>query len=220
MITLRKKIPSIAIIDYGMGNIGSVRSAINACVRFGGSVRIAIASEGENLKKVDKIILPGVGAFGDAVTELKKNGLDEAIKERILSGVPFLGICLGLHLLFERSDESKGVKGLGILEGKVSRLKGKNIKVPHIGWNNIKLRTKNSELRTKILRNVRENAYVYFCHSYYAIPKDKDIIAATTDYGIKFASVITKGNIFGIQFHPEKSQKVGLKILENFIRYI
>lgn len=203
----------IAIIDYGMGNIASVRKA---CVKFGASV--TIVSGLKELDGVDKIILPGVGAFGDAMRQLTKMGLDSAIKEKILSGVPFLGICLGMHLLFERSQESKGVKGLGILKGEALRFKDKKIKVPHMGWNNIQIKSQKAKGKNTILKGVKDNSYAYFCHSYYVEPKDKTIVAAMTDYGGEFASVIAKDNIFGIQFHPEKSQRTGLKILEDFIK--
>lgn len=210
----------IAIVDYGMGNIASVKKA---CVHFGASARVV--TKPKELGMADKIILPGVGAFGDAMRQLTKMGLGSAIKEKILSGVPFLGICLGMHLLFEKSQESKGVKGLGVLGGEVTRFKDtclpagrKKLKVPHMGWNNIQVKSQKAKGKNTILKGVKDNSYVYFCHSYYVKPKDKTIVAAETDYGGKFASIIAKDNIFGIQFHPEKSQSTGLKILEGFIK--
>ncbi|MDP1853253.1 MAG: imidazole glycerol phosphate synthase subunit HisH [Candidatus Omnitrophota bacterium] len=215
-INTRKGISSgvkIAIIDYGMGNIASVRKA---CIHFGASA--GVVTRPKELGRVDKIILPGVGAFGDAMRQLTKMGLDSEIEEKISAGMPFLGICLGMHLLFEKSEESKGVKGLGILKGRVVKFKGMEIKVPHMGWNQIKIKYQKSNIKNAVLKGVKDNSYVYFCHSYYVAPVDKNIVAATTDYGGKFASVIAKDNIFGIQFHPEKSQRTGLKILEDFIK--
>lgn len=202
----------IAIIDYGMGNLASVQKA---CVSFGAKAEITAHPRG--LEGVDKIILPGVGAFGEAMHQLERIGLAGAIKNKIREGILFLGICLGMQLLFERSQESKGVKGLGILKGKVARFQDNRIKVPHMGWNTIEIRKSKFENRNVLLKNMRDDSYVYFCHSYYVEPKDKTIVRGTTDYGVKFASLIAKDNIFGIQFHPEKSQMVGLKILENFI---
>lgn len=202
----------IAILDYGMGNIASVKKA---CVHFGASVKV-VAKPNE-LDRVDKIILPGVGAFGDAAAELRKNGLFEPIQKKISSGMPFLGICLGMHLLFERSEESKGVKGLGILKGKVVRFQSKAIKIPHMGWNNIQFKRQNAKGKNVILKGINNDSCVYFCHSYYVKPQGKNVIVATTDYGVEFASVIARDNIFGIQFHPEKSQAIGLRILKNFL---
>lgn len=199
----------IAIVDYGMGNLASV---IKACISFGAEVKIT--QNPEEMEAIDKIILPGVGAFGDAAAQLKKIGLADAIKSKIKQGMPFLGICLGMHLLFDKSQESPRQNGLGVIGGKVIRFEGKDIKVPHIGWNQIE--AKNS--KSPLLETIENNAYVYFCHSYYVKPDGEDVIAATTDYGVKFASIISKDNIFGIQFHPEKSQKTGLAILENFIK--
>ena len=206
----------IAIIDYGMGNLASVQKA---CVSFGAKAEVAAHPRG--LEGADKIILPGVGAFGEAMHQLERIGLAGAIKNKIREGILFLGICLGMQLLFERSQESRGVKGLGILKGRVARLQDNRIKIPHMGWNSIKISAKGGSAsggKNAILKGVRDNSYVYFCHSYYVSPVDKNVIAAVTDYGVKFASVIAKDNIFGIQFHPEKSQRVGLKILENFIK--
>ena len=215
----------IAVIDYGMGNIHSVIKAIEA---FGQPARVAVAKE--DLEKAEKIVLPGVGGFADAMRELKKRGLEAAIIAVIKKKKPFLGICLGMQLLFEASEESEGAKGLGILKGKVVRFKvSANLKIPHIGWNQLRHVTK-SPLRLRsgqashqvtsdcsLLKDIPDNSYVYFCHSYYAVPKDESIAAARTDYGPDFVSVVCKDNLFGIQFHPEKSQSVGLKILENFI---
>lgn len=198
----------IVIIDYGMGNIHSVRKALESC---GGKVRVV--DKAEDLKSAEKIILPGVGAFDDAMNELNKRALTSAILHKIKSGVPFLGICLGMQLLFARSEEGKGAKGLGVFEGLVKGFTGtKDLKIPHIGWNQIK-----KQESCVLLEGVPDNSYVYFCHSYYPAPRDKHTIAAVTDYGIDFPSLLCKDKVFGAQFHPEKSQKVGLQILKNFV---
>jgi glutamine amidotransferase len=196
----------VAIIDYGMGNIHSVRKAIESC---GGKVMIADNAQG--LESAKKVVLPGVGAFDDAMDELIKRKLNRAILSAVKAGKPLLGICLGMQLLFTESEEGKQ-KGLGILKGSVRLLKGKDIKIPHIGWNQIKLQGK-----CPLLDGVADNSYVYFCHSYYPEPQESGVVAAFTNYGLDFASMVYKGNVFGSQFHPEKSQKVGLKILKNFV---
>ncbi|MDP2943826.1 MAG: imidazole glycerol phosphate synthase subunit HisH [Candidatus Omnitrophota bacterium] len=199
----------IAIIDYGMGNIHSVRKVIES---FG--LGHFIAREGGDLNKAEKIILPGVGAFADAMREFKKRGLDRAIIEQIKQKKPFLGICLGMQLLFNQSYEGEGSQGLGVLAGAVNKFSlSAEFKVPHIGWNQLRKKSQDCLL----LKDIADNSYVYFCHSYYVEPEDKNVIAAITDYGINFTSVVYKDNIFGVQFHPEKSQAIGLKVLENFI---
>ncbi len=212
----------VAIIDYGMGNLRSVQKALE---RVGGRTRIVSTKNG--LSRADKIVLPGVGAFGDAMKELTRLRLVEPIKKAIDEGKIFLGLCLGLQLLFDESEESRGVKGLGILKGKVkrfdfkgrgSRLKVQGLKVPHMGWNNIVQSSELGVRSSKILKGVPDGAYMYFVHSYYAEPMDKSVILTTTGYGINFVSGICKGNIYAFQFHPEKSQKAGLKILSNFVR--
>ena len=203
----------LAIIDYGMGNLRSVAKALEAA----GAARVKVTSEVRTIVKADKIVLPGVGAMNEAMRELKRLGLIEVIKKNIFKK-PFLGICLGLQLLFTESEEGGKIKGLGIFKGRVKRFSDK-LKVPHIGWNQI--RTKNSEPRTKncsIFKNIPDSSYFYFCHSYYIVPEDRSIVAATTGYGREFVSAIYKDNLFACQFHPEKSQKSGLKLLENFIR--
>lgn len=213
----------IVVIDYGMGNLRSVTKALQS---LGAPVKLS--SKTGDLEKARKIVLPGVGAFGDAVKELKRLKLFDCLRQKLKDEqTPFLGICLGLQLLFAKSQESKGTEGLSIFEG-TSRLFPKSVKVPQIGWNNIKVkgpclsgRQEGSKVKGNIcplLKDIPDNSYFYFCHSYFVVPKDKDIITATTDYGQEFASVIWQDNIFGVQFHPEKSQSVGLKILENFIR--
>jgi glutamine amidotransferase len=199
----------IAIIDYGMGNIHSVKKALE---HFG--AKIIITNNPKDIEASDKAILPGVGAFDDAMAELKKRKLIPALIEHIRNKKTFLGICLGMQLLLEESEEANKSKGLGILKGKVTRFPDKkSYAVPHIGWNQLKIERSDSPL----LKGIPDQSYAYFCHSYYPRPKDTGIVATTTDYGIDFASILWQDNIYGTQFHPEKSQAVGLKILENFV---
>ncbi len=201
----------IAIIDYGMGNLRSVQKAFE---KFCSNV--IVSASANDILKADKIVLPGVGAFKTAMDELKKRGLIDPIKESIEKGRPFLGICLGLQLLFSESEEGGRIKGLDVIKGKVKRFKHKDgLKIPHMGWNQI--RTTNDERRTTILDGVTDGSYMYFVHSYYAAPKDKDVILCETDYGRNFTSGVHKDNVYGFQFHPEKSQSAGLKIVENFV---
>jgi len=200
----------IAIIDYQMGNLRSVQKAF-----FKMGARAVVTSSKSEIARAKKVILPGVGAFGDGMKELKKLGLIQIIKDAICDDKPFFGICLGMQLLFDKSEEAPGIKGLGILKGDVKKFKlPSTYKIPHMGWNQIK---KSADKRG-LLRDIPDNSYVYFVHSYYCDPKDKTIITATTDYSIDFASMICKDNIFGCQFHPEKSQNTGLNIVKNFVR--
>ena len=200
----------IVIIDYGMGNLRSVEKAFEKYCS-----NAVVSSSAKDILKADKIILPGVGAFKVAMDELKKKGLIGPIKEAIEKGKPFLGICLGLQLLFSESEEGGKIKGLDIIKGRVKRFKEKKgQKVPHMGWNRIGVRCQVSGVR--ILDGVKDGSYMYFVHSYYVEPKDKDVILCETDYGGNFASGIRRDNVYGFQFHPEKSQAVGLKIVENF----
>ena len=199
----------IAIIDYGMGNIHSVAKAV---ALFGANP--VITNKKSGISSCDKIVLPGVGAFDDAISELEKQDLISVIKEQVNRKKPFLGICLGLQLLFESSQEAKINQGLGILGGRVVKfISGDNLKVPHMGWNDLKIVAGGCPL----LNGVTAGSQVYFCHSYYPKPADKSMIAATTDYGVKFSSVLWKDNVYGAQFHPEKSQDVGLRIIKNFV---
>lgn len=209
----------IAIIDYQMGNLRSVEKAF---LKVG--ARAVTTSDKNKISRADKIVLPGVGAFGDGMKELKKHGFVNIIKDAIAEGNPFFGICLGMQLLFEASEEAPGVEGLGIFEGKVKRFRfssklqapNSKLKIPHMGWNRI---VWSRELGVgSLIDNVVNGAYVYFVHSYYCDPKDKSIIAATTNYGMDFAAAVSRDNVCGCQFHPEKSQDVGLKILENFVK--
>ena len=200
----------IAIIDYGMGNIHSVSKAVELC-----GAKPVVTSKKSQLGSCAKIILPGVGAFDDAVTELEKLGLAEVICQQVKNKKPFLGICLGMQLLFESSQEAKSKAGLGILKGQVVKFSAKpGRKVPHMGWNNLD----DIDPGCPLLKGVGGNEQVYFCHSYYPEPIDKDVIAATCNYGVKFASVLARENVYGVQFHPEKSQAVGLKIIKNFVQ--
>ena len=197
----------IAIIDYGAGNLHSVKNALD----FLGADSIGTGSR-EEILNADKIILPGVGAFGDAMKCLEESGLVETVKEVAKSGKPFLGICLGLHLLFEESEETPGVKGLGVFKGKVVQIPDNgSLKIPHMGWNSIKV-TKDS----KILKSIGDEPYVYFVHSYY-VNADEDVISAYTEYGEKLDIAVERDNVFATQFHPEKSGETGMKILKNFI---
>lgn len=199
----------IAIIDYGMGNIHSVRKAFESL-----GAESVVATRPADLEKCQKIVLPGVGAFSDAMAELKKQGMLSAIKEQIDNKKAFLGICLGMQLLFEQSQEAGKTKGLGVLQGKVKKFSDKNsLKVPHMGWNQLKVNPK-----CPLLKGIADKSYVYFCHSYYPEPKNKLDIAATCEYGVDFCALIWRQNLYGTQFHPEKSQAVGIKILKNFIQ--
>ena len=197
----------IAIIDYDAGNLRSVEKAL----QYLGKETI-VTRDPEQIRKADKVILPGVGAFGDAMKKLQEYHLDTLIHEITDSGKPLLGICLGLQLLFEESEESQGVKGLGILEGKIKRIpEEKGLKVPHIGWNSLHL-----EHNGRLFHNIPENSYVYFVHSYYLEAKDPEIVKASTEYGVHIHASVEKNNLFACQFHPEKSSETGLQILKNF----
>ncbi|MDO4304648.1 MAG: imidazole glycerol phosphate synthase subunit HisH [Bacillota bacterium] len=197
-----------AIIDYDAGNIKSVEKALQAL-----GEEAVITRDKQLLLNADRVILPGVGAFGDAMEKLHAYGLVEVIREIVSKGIPFLGICLGLQLLFERSDESKGVSGLGLLKGEILRIPdAEGLKIPHIGWNSLKFPQKG-----KLFEGIAEDSYVYFVHSYYLKAAEEDIVKATTEYGVLIHASVEKGNIFACQFHPEKSSDVGLKILRNFI---
>ena len=197
-----------AIIDYDAGNIKSVEKALLAL-----GEEAIITRDRRVLLEADHVILPGVGSFGDAMDKLCHYGLVETIKQIVQKGTPFLGICLGLQLLFEESEESKGVKGLGLLKGKILRIPdGPGLKIPHIGWNSLKFPHKG-----RLFLGLPEESYVYFVHSYYLKAAEEEIVTATTEYGTLIHASVEKNNIFGCQFHPEKSSEVGLTILKNFI---
>jgi glutamine amidotransferase len=213
----------IALVDYGMGNLRSVEKAL---ARVGADVRIL--SDAKDALTADALVLPGVGAFGDCMKNLDKYELTGAVRSFIASRRPFLGICLGMQGLFEASEESPGVKGLKIFPGMVPRFhfndtgsqagtpvppKTSALKVPHMGWNELRITKRDCPL----LKGVADGSRVYFVHSYYCAPKDQSLTCATTEYGIEFCSMLWDGNVFATQFHPEKSQAVGLKMLENFV---
>ena len=198
----------IAIIDYDAGNIKSVEKALQKLGQ-----EVVITRDAETILNADKVILPGVGAFGDAMNNLKKYNLDQVIYQVVEKNIPFLGICLGLQLLFERSDESKGVDGLGILKGEILRIPDQDeLKIPHMGWNSLHLQNDG-----RLFRGLEENAYVYFVHSFYLKAEDEGIVKATTEYSTHIHASVEKGNVFACQFHPEKSSDVGLQILKNFV---
>lgn len=199
----------IGLIDYGAGNLHSVNNALQHL-----GAKVIIVRTPDELKSVEAIVLPGVGAFDDCVRALKSQGLFEHIRQRIKNGTPFLGICLGYQLLFDGSDEFGSTEpGMAIFSGRVVRFPNMpGLKVPQIGWNALRLIRPDCPL----FEGIPDGSYVYFVHSYYPVPTD-DVVATWTDYGVRFASSAWRDNVFGVQFHPEKSQKVGLKILANFL---
>lgn len=197
-----------AIIDYDAGNIRSVEKALQAL-----SEEAVVTRDRDTILKADRVILPGVGAFGDAMDKIRGYGLEEVIREVAANKTPFLGICLGLQLMFEKSEESEGVKGLSLLKGEIRRLPEiSHLKVPHIGWNSLVYPNKG-----RLFQGIPENSYVYFVHSYYLKAKEEEIVTASTEYGTTIHASVEKDNIFACQFHPEKSSDVGLTILKNFI---
>lgn len=199
----------IAVVDYDAGNIRSVEKAL----QFLGEEAV-ITREESVLMQADGVILPGVGAFGDAMEKLNAYGLTEVLKRCVERNTPFLGICLGMQLLFESSEESPGVEGLCLLDGKILRIPAaEGLKVPHIGWNNLTYPNPG-----RLFEGIPENQYVYFVHSYYLQASDPSIVTAATEYGVSIHASVEKGNVFGCQFHPEKSSEVGMQILRNFIR--
>ncbi len=199
----------IAIIDYDAGNLRSVEKALLSL-----GEEVLVTRDRTELLAADKVILPGVGNFGDAMEKLKAYDLVGVIHELAERGKPFLGICLGLQLLFERSDEAPGVEGLGILKGEILRIPDKEgLKVPHIGWNSLHLQNEG-----RLFRDLPEGSYVYFVHSYYLKAENPQIVKATTEYGVTIDASVEQGNVFACQFHPEKSSRVGLRILENFAK--
>jgi len=205
----------IAIIDYGMGNLRSVQKAIE---KMGGTS--IITNSPLKIITARAVILPGVGAFQDAISQLKKLQLDSIIHRVIESEKPFLGICLGMHLLFTKSYEHGEHEGLNVIPGEVVKFPD-TLKVPHIGWNTIQKRdSRGQKTEVPLLEDIQDNSYFYFVHSYYVKPGDESVITATTIYGLEFAAMICKGNVYGTQFHPEKSQTLGLKILKNFLKVI
>lgn len=198
----------VAIIDYGAGNLQSVKKALD----FIGAKSIITADENE-INAASHIILPGVGSFGDAMHSIREKGLEDVIKKSADGSKHFLGICLGLQLLFESSEESPGVDGLGIFKGKIVTIpKDNGLKVPHIGWNSVSLKQSDG-----IFENLRDNSYFYFVHSYYLKDADEKVVAGTTEYGVPIQCAVQQGRVSATQFHPEKSSEAGLTILRNFV---
>lgn len=209
-IRLNMEAAMLAVIDYGAGNLRSVLHALNHL----GLDDIQLVQEPDQLTGAEKIILPGVGAFGAGMQQLHKQNLVEPLREAIQAGIPYLGICLGMQFLFEYSDEMGNHPGLGVLPGYVTRFPAEiNLKIPHMGWNQLQ-QTRPSPL----LDQVTESSYAFFVHSYYCVPQNPDDVLITADYGISFAAGVQRDNIYGVQFHPEKSQSVGLQLLSNFLK--
>ncbi len=201
----------IAIIDYDAGNIKSVEKAFIALGQD-----VTVTRNQEEILNADGVILPGVGAFGDAMKKLEDYDLIGTIHKVVEKGTPFLGICLGLQLMFESSEESPGVKGLNLLKGKIVRIPdGEGLKIPHIGWNNLSYPNMG-----RLYKDIPEDSFVYFVHSYYLQAQEPEIVRATTEYGVTIHASVEKDNIFACQFHPEKSSAVGMKILENFVAVV
>lgn len=196
----------IAIVDYGAGNLNSVKNALD----YIGAASV-VTADAAIIKSADGVILPGVGSFGDAMASMRANGLISAVKTAATSGKPFLGICLGLQLLFEGSEESPGVEGLCVLKGKILKIPDSGLKVPHMGWNSLKIKN-----NTGVFSGIPQNTYVYFVHSYYLVAENEAEVAATTFYGVSIDAAVSAGNLFGMQFHPEKSGDLGLQMLRNF----
>jgi glutamine amidotransferase len=213
----------IAILDYGMGNLRSVQKGLE---RVGATA--VVTADPAALDAAQAVVLPGVGAFGDAMASLQTRRLIDPLLRQAAGGKPLLGICLGMQLLFDESEEMGHHRGLGLLPGRVVRFPaGDLLKVPHIGWN--ELRIADSRLQTDcglqiakdgLLAGIADGAYAYFVHSYFALPEEPADVLATTEYGLEFASAVGRGTVFGAQFHPEKSQEVGLRLLANFARFV
>lgn len=198
----------IAIIDYDAGNLRSVEKALLAL-----GEQPVITRDAGILLSADKVILPGVGSFGDAMGRLRQYGLVDVIHQIVDKGIPFLGICLGLQLMFERSDESEGVEGLGLLSGEILKIPDcEGLKIPHMGWNSLNIRD-----GSRLFAGIPDQSYVYFVHSYYLKAADENIVAASTEYSTHIHAAVESGNVYACQFHPEKSSDVGLQILKNFI---
>ena len=196
----------ITVIDYGSGNLRSVEKGF---LKAGFDVKVT--NRPEDVQKAEAIILPGVGAFKDCMQELTNLGMTDVLVEAINKGTPYLGICLGLQVLFSESVEFGSCKGLGIFKGKVVRFESKELKIPQMGWNQLNIKN-----NTPLFNEIPDKSYFYFVHSYYVVPDDEGIISTTTDYGVEFTSSVCKDNVYAVQFHPEKSQALGLQMLKNF----
>lgn len=197
----------VAIIDYGVGNLRSVEKAFAAT-----DCKAIVSGDEQDLRKAERLVLPGVGAFGACMRALSERGFDRLVKERVEEGTPLLGVCVGMQLLFGESDEFGATLGLGLLRGRVRRF-GDELVVPHVGWNRI-----DQICEHPLFDGVTNGSFFYFVHSFYCEPVEKSVVAGETEYGVRYASVVAKGNICGVQFHPEKSQDTGLRLLKNFAR--
>jgi glutamine amidotransferase len=196
----------IAIIDYGMGNLRSVEKGFQKV-----GMEVKVTSKPEDVERADAVVLPGVGAFKDCMKELNNLDLVGAVTDSLKKGRPYLGICLGLQVLFSESDEFGTCRGMDIFKGKVVRFENSDLKIPQMGWNQLNIKTDNP-----LFKGIPDKSYFYFVHSYYVAPDDKSIIATTTDYGVEFTSSVCTDNVYAVQFHPEKSQGLGLTLLKNF----
>jgi len=210
--------PKIALIDYGMGNLRSVGKALELA-----GADVSVTSDKKTIRSSSGVVLPGVGSFGPAIEYLRREGLDKTVKEAVLSGKPYLGLCLGFQFLFTESEEEGRFKGFDIVKGMVKKFDFKKapaaqrkLKIPHMGWNTVRV----NRAKKGIFKGIPDNSYFYFVHSYYAVPDDKKITAGSTVYGSEFCSAIEKDNIWACQFHPEKSGATGIKLLKNFINEV
>lgn len=201
----------IAIVDYGVGNLYSVEKAF---AKF--SDDVILTQSADVIDKADKVVLPGVGAFGDCMKNFKASGLMDAVMRAVENNKPVMGICVGLQIMFEGSEESPDVKGLGIFKGMVRKINAPGLKIPHMGWNSLTI-NENTHVDINLFKNIRKNPYVYFVHSYHAMPEDKSIILATSIYGEEITAAVGKNNVIATQFHPEKSGDIGLSIIKNFV---
>jgi imidazole glycerol-phosphate synthase subunit HisH len=197
----------VAIIDYGVGNLRSVEKAFAAA-----DCEAIISSDAAELRRAERLVLPGVGAFPACMKELTERGFDRLVVDRVKAGTPLLGVCVGMQMLFEESEEFGRTKGLGLLRGRVRRFEG-DLVVPQVGWNQIRQRTNHA-----LFREIADQSFFYFVHSYYCEPAERDVVIGETEYGISYASVVARENVCGVQFHPEKSQAAGLRMLANFAK--
>lgn len=201
----------IAIVDYGVGNLYSVEKAF---AKF--SDDVILTQSADVIDKADKVVLPGVGAFGDCMKNFKASGLMDAVMRAVENNKPVMGICVGLQIMFESSEESPDIKGLGIFKGMVRKINAPGLKIPHMGWNSLTI-NENTHVDINLFKNIRKSPYVYFVHSYHAVPEDKSIILATSVYGEEITAAVGKNNVIATQFHPEKSGDIGLSIIKNFV---